>query len=306
MPDELQVGAVFAGYRIEGLLARGGMGAVYRARDQGGDEVALKVIAATMADDLLFRKRFEREARLAAGLHHPNLIPVVGSGEVDGTLYLASRLVDGLNLHEVVVSEGPLSARAAGRMTSQVASALDAAHAEGLFHRDVKPGNVVIEGTPDSGTAYLTDFGLSRHVLSTSGLTREGQWIGTLDQAAPEQLQGEELDHLVDVYALGCVLYESLTGEVVFPRDRDVQKMAAHLGEQPPAVSAARPGLEPFDEVVRRALEKRPEDRFQSAGELGRAAVEAAARTADPDERPRPRPRSPGSPAAAGDAPTAA
>jgi serine/threonine protein kinase len=307
MAAELRGGVRFAGYRVEGLLARGGMGAVYRARDERtGDEVALKVIASEMADDLLFRRRFEREARLAAALHHPHVIPLVDSGEFEGTLFIATKLVDGLNLHEVITAEGPLSPRAAARVIEQVASALDAAHADGLFHRDVKPGNVVIEGTPATGTAYLTDFGLSRQVLSTSGLTRPGQWVGTLDQAAPEQLQAEDVDHRVDVYALGCVLYETLTGEVPFPRARDVQKMSAHLSEKPPAVSALRPRAEAFDVVVRRALAKRPEDRYQSAGELGRAAVEAASRTPDPDERGSPLGSRPTSPAAAGDAPTAA
>jgi serine/threonine protein kinase len=311
MAAELQAGARFAGYRIDGLLARGGMGAVYRACDEAtGHELALKVIAAEIADDLIFRRRFEREARLAALLDHPHVVPVLDSGDFEGTLFIATKLIDGLNLHEVIAVEGPLSARAAARVTEQVASALDAAHAEGLFHRDVKPGNVLLEGTPAGGTAYLADFGLSKHMLSTSGLTRAGQWVGTIDQAAPEQLQAADVDHRVDVYALGCVLYEMLTGEVPFPRARDVRKMIAHLTEEPPAVSDFRPRAEAFDDVVRRALAKRPEDRYPSAGKLARAAVEAASRTPDPDEQAPPALRSrrefPGGSAAAGDAPTAA
>jgi serine/threonine protein kinase len=310
MAAELEAGARFAGYRIEGLLARGGMGIIYRARQENGDVVALKVIATEMADDLYFRRRFEREIRLAAGLHHPHVIPLLDSGEFEGRLFIATQLIDGLNLHEVIAVEGPLAPRTAAHLIEQIASALDAAHAKGLLHRDVKPGNILLEGQQAETTAYLTDFGLSKHVLSTSGLTRAGQWVGTVDYAAPEQLQAIDVDHRVDVYALGCVLYETLTGEVPFARARDVQKMIAHIGEAPPAVSERRPGAEAFDGVVRCALAKSPDDRYPSAGELARAAAEAAARTPDPDGRESPAtgvPRgSSARPAAAGDAPTAA
>ena len=195
-------------------------------------------------------------------------------------------------------------------MIEQVASALDAAHAEGLFHRDVKPANILLEGPSADGTAYLTDFGLSKHVLSTSGLTRADQWVGTIDYVAPEQLQAMDVDHRVDVYALGCVLYETLTGQVPFSRARDVQKMIAHISETPPAVSELRPGAEAFDGVVRRALAKSPAERYPSAGELARAAAEAAARTPDPDGREPPTTGAqdglPTTRGAAGDSPTAA
>jgi serine/threonine protein kinase len=311
MAPELNAGAHFAGYRIEGLLARGGMGVVYRARaDENGHLVALKLISAEMAEDLLFRRRFEREIRLAASLDHPNVIPLIDSGEFEDTLFIATKLVDGLNLHEVVAVEGPLPARTCARVIEQVASALDAAHGQGLLHRDVKPGNIVLEGRPTHDTAYLTDFGLSKHVLSKSGLTRAGHWVGTVDYAAPEQLQATAVDHRVDIYALGCVLYEALTGEVPFPRAREVQKMIAHIGDAPPYVSNLRPGAEAFDSVVCRALAKSPDDRYSSAGELARDAVAAAAKTSDADEeqstandrRSGPQP----TPAAADDAPTVA
>jgi serine/threonine protein kinase len=273
---ELSEGAIFAGYRIEGLLARGGMGTVYRARDpQNERPAALKVIGSRMADDVSFRRRFAREVRLAAQLDHPHVVPVIDSGEFDGTLYMVSALIDGRNLQQLLELDGPLPPSAATRLIDQIGSALDAAHALGLLHRDVKPGNVLLEGSAEQGTAYLTDFGLSRHVASTSGLTRAGTWVGTIDYAAPEQLQGLDCDHRVDVYGLGCVLYEALTGAVPFPRDREVRKMIAHITEPPPAVSRLRAEAGAFDEVVARAMAKAPDDRYATAGELGSAAAAA-------------------------------
>jgi serine/threonine-protein kinase len=301
----LEAGSDFAGFRVDGLLAAGGMGVVYRAREiESGRPVALKLIGVELAHDETFRRRFEREARLAAELDHPNVVPVVASGEHDGALYMASALIEGLNLHEAI-AESELTARAAANVVGQVAAALDAAHARGLLHRDVKPGNVLLDGSPGGGTAYLTDFGLSKHVSSQSGLTRTGRWVGTVDYAAPEQLQAADMDLRVDVYALGCVLYEALTGEVPFPRARELQKMIAHIGEPPPAVSARRPGAASFDAVVQRAMAKEPEERFESAGTLGQAAREAATECGeDESDEPRTAP-APGRPAP-GDAPTAA
>jgi serine/threonine protein kinase len=273
MSADLEAGGRFAGYRIDALLAHGGMGTVYRARDpDAGRPVALKVITSKMAEDVSFRRRFEREVRLAAQIEHPHVVPLIDSGELDGTLFMVSQLIDGRNLEEVLADEGPLSPAAATRVLGQVASALDAAHALGLLHRDVKPQNVLLEGSSEQSHAYLTDFGLSKHVASTSGLTRAGSWVGTIDYAAPEQLQGLDCDHRVDVYALGCVLYQMLTGEVPFPKARSVQKMIAHISEPPPAVSRLRPEAEALDGVVTRAMAKLPEDRFGTAGELGAAA----------------------------------
>ncbi len=276
MTGELEEGERFAGYRIVGLLARGGMGTVYRASDEAGQRVALKVITSKMAEDVSFRRRFEREVRLATQMEHPHVVPLLDSGELEGTLFMVSRLIDGRDLGEVLSTEGLLSIGAAARVTGQVGSALDAAHALGLLHRDVKPQNVLLEGSPEDCTAYLTDFGLSKHVASTSGLTRAGSWVGTIDYAAPEQLQGLDCDHRVDVYALGCVLYETLTGEVPFPKARSVQKMIAHITEPPPAVSHLRPDAAAFDEVVARAMAKLPDDRFGTAGGVGDAAIAAS------------------------------
>jgi serine/threonine protein kinase len=304
MTAELESGDVFAGFQVEEPLAAGGMGVVYCAREvETSRPVALKLIAAELAHDATFRRRFEREARLAAQLDHPNVVPVIASGEHAGTLYIATALIEGFNLEEAIVA-GPLSPRAVARIADQLGAALDAAHEQGLLHRDVKPGNVLLDGPPETGTAYLTDFGLSKHVGSLSGLTRTGRWVGTVDYAAPEQLQAMEVDRRVDVYAFGCVLYEALTGEVPFERARELQRMIAHIGEPPPAVSALRPAAAPFDPVVQRAMAKDPGDRFESAGALARAAQEAAAACGD-EPPPADGTEARGRPAA-GDSPTAA
>ena len=305
MATGVQIGSDFSGYRVEALVGRGGMGSVYRAVEPGTDRaVALKVIAGELADDSYFRQRFAREARLAATLDHPHVVPILDSGESEGRLFIVMPLIDGLDLHAVIAFEGTLAPQIAATIVAQVGAALDAAHTRGLLHRDVKPGNVLLEGWPDLSTAFLTDFGLSKHVLSQSGLTRTGRWVGTLDYAAPEQLQAAEVDHRVDVYALGCVLFEALTGSVPFPKERQVQKMIAHISQPPPLVSALVPQAAPFDAVVRRAMAKRPEDRHASAGELGEAALTAGGAVP-------PAPREGGShaatlpPRAPGDAPTA-
>jgi serine/threonine protein kinase len=287
MGAELDEGGRFAGYRIDGLLARGGMGTVYRAHAGEGETIALKVITAQMAEDLAFRQRFEREVRLAAQVDHPHVVPLLDSGEHEGTLYMVSRLIDGRDLAQVLTADGRLSPAAAAHVTGHIGAALDAAHGLGLLHRDVKPQNVLIEGSPEQGNAYLTDFGLSKHVASTSGLTRAGSWVGTIDYASPEQLQGLDCDHRVDVYALGCVLYEMLTGEIPFPKARSVQKMIAHISEPPPAVSTLVAAAGAFDQVVAGAMAKLPDDRFETAGALAAAAAVASGggQHGQPEER---------------------
>lgn len=278
MPVELTPSSTFAGYRIERELARGGMGVVYRAtRIADGASVALKVVNPEHAADARFRRRFEREGRLAAGLDHPHLVPLYEAGVRDGVAYLAMAFIEGADLETLLAERGPLHPRFAAGIVSQVGSALDAAHAPGLVHRDVKPGNVLLEPRQGGVHAYLTDFGLSKQVDSQSGLTRTGHWIGTLDYASPEQLQTEAIDHRTDVYALGCVLHEALTGTVPYPRSRDVDKMIAHITGPPPAASKANPAVpEAFDGVVRKAMARLPDDRYQSAGQLARGALEAA------------------------------
>jgi hypothetical protein len=265
-------GTLFAGHRIEAVAGRGGMGVVYRATQLALDRVvALKVVAPDLVEDATVRARFLRESKIAASLEHPHVLPIYYAGEEDGVAYIAMRYVEGDDLRSLVRREGALPPARAARIVAQVASALDAAHAAGLVHRDVKPANVLL-GPEDH--VYLTDFGLTKHALSMSGQTREGQWVGTLDYVAPEQIRGERVDARADVYALGCVLVYALTGAPVFRRDRDEAKLWAHLSA-PPDPPSARGVPAAFDAVVLRALAKRPEERQPSAGDLGRAALAA-------------------------------
>jgi streptogramin lyase len=272
---ELASGTLFAGHRIEGVAGRGGMGVVYHATHLALERtVALKVIAPALVDDSAARQRFLRESKLAASLDHPNVIPVYYTGEEDGVAYIAMRYVQGWDLRSLVREEGRLAPARAAQIIAQVGAALDAAHAAGLIHRDVKPGNILL--TADDHV-YLSDFGLSKHALSLDGATRSGHWVGTLDYVAPEQIRGDRVDARADVYALGCVLAFALTGVPPFQREGDEAKLWAHLTERPPAPSDRVPGLPPaLDSAVARALAKRPDDRYPSAGDLGRAAVAAA------------------------------
>ena len=267
-----------AGHRIESVAGRGGMGVVYRATHLALNRVvALKLIAPELAEDPEFRQRFKRESETAASLDHPNVVPIYTAGEEDGLLYVTMRFVEGTDLREMIAQRGRLDPREAARIVSQIASALDAAHGRGLVHRDIKPANVLIDGAQGAAHAYLTDFGLTKRASSQTGLTKTGMMVGTLDYIAPEQLQGATVDARADVYALGCVLYEALTGQVPYPRDSEPAKMWAHMGEPPPTPSGVAPNLSaPFDEVVARAMAKDPDDRFLSAGDLGRATVAAA------------------------------
>ena len=268
MAAAMEPGTVLAGHRIERLLGRGGMGVVYRALEPESDRlVALKVIAPELAGDVVFRRRFEREARLARRIDHPHALPVHEAGEVDGVLFLSMRYVDGTDLEALIGSAGALPPRLAAAFIAQVGGALYAAHELGLVHRDVKPANVLVDRAADGvAHAWLTDFGLTKAVGSKSGLTRTALWVGTVDYAAPEQLQGGEVDARADVYALGCVLFEALTGHVPFPRDREVSKIMAHIREPPPAVTAVAASAPPaFDAIVRRAMAKDPAQRHASA-----------------------------------------
>lgn len=278
---ELTPGTEFADHVIRGVLGRGGMGVVYRATHIPLDrEVALKVIAPGFSDDDEFRRRFRREFRATASIQHPNVIPVFHAGEADGLLYVTMRFVDGTDLARLLREEQRLEPARAARLIAQVADALDAAHRAGIVHRDVKPANVLIDGE----TAVLTDFGLMKDTRSTTQLTNAGTVIGTFDYAAPEQLQEGDVDARADVYALGGVLYQALTGKVPYPRETAAATMLAHLDSPPPSVLSILPDAsERLGEVVRRAMAKDPAARYPSAGDLGRAvlaAVEDAPATA--------------------------
>ncbi len=275
--DDLLPGESFAGCRIEAVAGRGGMGVVYRATQLAlSRRVALKVVAPEGVADRDFTDRFGREVRMAASIDHPNIVPVYGAGEEAGRLYLVMRYVDGTDLQALVRRAGRLDpARAAG-IVAQVAAGLDAAHASGLVHRDVKPANVLLTTSSGVDHIYLTDFGLTVEVSSGTRMTTTGQWIGSVDYMAPEQLRAEPVDARTDVYALGGVLYAALTGEAPFSRGTVPQTIAAHLSDPPPRPTALAPVDAAFDAVIARALAKDPADRYRSAGDLGRAAQAAA------------------------------
>jgi YVTN family beta-propeller protein len=265
-------GSVVAGYRIEDVAGRGSMGVVYRATQLVLQRpVALKLIATEVAHDGSFRERFKRESQLAASIDHPNVIPIYEAGEVDGSLFLAMRYVEGTDLGALVAAEGTLAPARAVGIVAQVAAGLSAAHALGLVHRDVKPANVLIAAGEDEHV-YLADFGLTKHASSAPGLTKAGMFVGTLDYSAPEVIRGEGADARADVYALGCVLFHCLTGRPPFVRDSEVATMYAHLHDAAPAPGTIAGAAAVLDAVVAKALTKDPDERHATASELGRAA----------------------------------
>ena len=276
----LDPGTIFAGHRIEAVAGSGGMGIVYRATQLALDiTVALKVMAPELADDQDFRARFQRETKLAAMVDHPNLIPVRHAGEEGGLLYVTMRYVEGTDLRRMIDEESPLDPVLVATVISQVAGGLAAAHAEGLVHRDVKPANILIERTGRATKAYLTDFGLTRRSASTEQLTKTGSLLGTLDYVAPEQIQGTEIDGRADIYALGCTLFQALTGRPPFTVEGEVPKIFAHLNEPPPSAIELRPDLAPaIDPVIARAMAKDREDRYRSALDFARELDEAVGR----------------------------
>lgn len=282
-------GATIAGFRLLARLGEGATGTVYRAEAADGRVVALKVLAPALARDDRFRRRFLRESRIAAGLRHPCVVPVLDSGEADGTLYLSMELVDGADLRTVLRRDGRLEPERAIRILAKVADALDAAHAAGLVHRDVKPANVLLEGSPPDERVLVCDFGLARHASSLESLTSERALVGTVDYVSPEQVEGGSVDGRSDVYSLGCVLYETLTGERPFDRDTELATIYAHLNEAAPRPSHARPELPAaLDEVIATALAKSPDERYASAGELmqdARRALRSPARLRVPRRR---------------------
>jgi serine/threonine-protein kinase len=267
-----RVGTVFGKYKITGVLGKGGMGEVYEAYDNEiGRAVALKIIKSEYANDRTYRTRFERESHCAAMLQEPHVIPIHGFGEIDGSLFIDMRLVRGTDLQSLL-GKFPIDPSRAVAVIVQVAAALDAAHAEGLIHRDVKPQNIIV--TP-ADFAYLVDFGIAE-VKGDTRLTVAGATIGSWAYMAPERFMGQELTAAVDVYALTCVLYEALTGQMPFPVRTSDALAAAHLNSPPPRPSATNPKVPPvLDDVIARGMAKEPDDRYGSAGALGRAASRA-------------------------------
>jgi serine/threonine-protein kinase len=251
-------------YRIEGIVGVGRMGVVYLAIDSiTGRAVALKVLREEVAIDPVYRERFRREGELLAALNHAHIIPIYGMGEVDGELYIASRLVS--STLRSAINAGPLTVDVAMNTIACVASALDAAHAIGVVHRDVKPANVLMDPGPE---VFLGDFGLARDPEGAA-LTVPGQVLGTIDYMAPELLDGERVGSATDVYGLACLAIETLTGTVPYLRDTDAATMYAHIVEPPPSVRARRPELpRALDDVLAVGMAKDPDDRQASAGAL--------------------------------------
>ena len=271
----IAAGDVVAGYEIGALAGRGGMGEVFRARDVRLERpVALKLLAERLSDDDGFRERMLRESRLAASLDHPNVVPIYEAGDAEGRLFIAMRFVDGVDLRALLRREGPLEPARAIAIATQVADALDAAHAKGLVHRDVKPSNVLLDQQAGREHVYLADFGLTQSVSDTG--PADGQLMGTVDYVAPEQIRGDRVDGRADVYALGCLLFEALTGSLPFSGASDVAVVYAHLSEEPPRASERRPGLRSeVDAVLAGAMAKDPEDRPDTCRALVEATREA-------------------------------
>jgi serine/threonine-protein kinase len=269
-----RIGSELLGYRIEALIGRGGMSAVYRAEDlRLKRNVALKLLASELAEDDRFRERFLRESQLAASIDHPHIVPIYEAGEVDGQLYIAMRYVEGSDLKRLLREEGALEPRRALQLLTQLADALDAAHERGLVHRDVKPSNALLDS---AAHLYLADFGLTKSASDRSALTITGRIIGTVDYAAPEQIEGKPVDGRADVYSLGCLLYECVTGEVPFLRDSELAVLWGHVHESPPKASERNPHLpRPIDSVIARALAKSPEKRYETCGDLIEASRKA-------------------------------
>jgi serine/threonine protein kinase len=258
------IGTKFGSYQIDSVLGQGGMGTVYRAVHEGLQrEVALKVLAENFAQDPTFRRRFVRESQLSASIDHPNIVPVYDAGELNGKLYLVTKLIVGSTLKELVVQTGPLHPRRTVAILSQIASALDTSHDSGLIHRDVKPQNILVQkSSKGEHRAFLTDFGLTKHSESSSGITETGTFLGTVDYAAPEQIAGEAIDGRTDLYALACVAYELLSGKVPYDKGSDMANLFAHQSEVPPPLAGDALGLsESVDLVIQKAMSLRKADR---------------------------------------------
>ncbi len=273
----LERGTELGGYRIEEQIGAGGMGIVYRVTNVALNRIyALKVLAPELAEDEQFRGRFQREMRIAASLDHPNVVRIHYAGEREGFLFLAMDYVHGEDLRELILRDGALDPGRAVEILSQIASALDAAHSNGLVHRDIKPGNILLTVRDGEERAYLTDFGLAKRSNTLAELTVVGSVVGTADYMAPEQVTGDPTDARSDIYSLGCVFFEMLTGKVPYEREKTLATMFAHVHDPLPKLEAPLADTYPeFTPVLERAMAKRPGDRYLSAGDLARDATAA-------------------------------
>jgi serine/threonine protein kinase len=268
-----RIGSQIGEYNVDAVLGEGGMGKVYTATGPGGDRVALKLVKDDYARDETFRRRFYREARIAQTVQHPNVVPVLTTGEVDGLPYMAQRFIEGMSLDDKLKRDGPLDVETAARICTDVAAGLEALWAAGMVHRDVKPANILLD---EHGRAYITDFGLAKDTQG-SLLTLPGQALGSMDYMAPEQIRGEPVCAATDIYALGCVMYESMVGQPLFAKVQGMRILWAHLQDAPPDPRSIRPDIpERFARTLLVALEKDAADRPQSAGEYARMLAAAA------------------------------
>jgi predicted Ser/Thr protein kinase len=271
----LDRGSVIGGYRIDGLISRGGMGVVYRATNVALNRIyALKVLAPELSDDEQFRERFRREMRTAASLNHRNVVGIHYAGEHEGQLFLVMDFIYGTDLRQLLHQSGALEIDRAVELLGQVASALDAAHAKGLVHRDVKPANVLVTVEDGEEHAYLADFGLAKRSDTIGALTQTGGVVGTVNYMAPEQVTGGATDARTDIYALGCTFFHMLTGNVPYERDNSLATLFAHVHDPPPPISGELAELYPtFGEVIEQAMAKDPDRRYGSAGDFARDAA---------------------------------
>jgi serine/threonine-protein kinase len=268
-----RIGSQIGDYNVDDLLGEGGMGKVYTATGPDGGKVALKLVKDDYARDETFRRRFYREARIAQTVKHPNVVPVLETGEVDGLPYMAQRFIDGMSLDDKLKRDGPLDAQTAVQVCTDVAAGLEALWAAGMVHRDVKPANILLD---ESGRAYITDFGLAKDTQG-SLLTLPGQALGSMDYMAPEQIRGEPVSQATDIYALGCVMYESMCGQPPFAEVQGMRILWAHLQDPPPDPRTRRPDMsDEFVKVLLSALEKDAANRPQTAGEYARMLAAAA------------------------------
>jgi serine/threonine protein kinase len=276
MPPEIALeprpGDSLGPYRITRVIGRGRMGIVFEGTEDGGEPVAVKVVTTELSQDEVFLRRFRREVQAAQKIEHDNVVPVLAHGEEGGLPYLVQRLIPGGSLADRVAASGPLSVEDAVRLLGAAASGIDALHAAGLVHRDIKPGNILLDGD----TPYVSDFGLAKD-SQASNLTRPGQALGSLDYMSPEQIRGEDVSPATDIYSLGCVMFEVLTGTPPFGGRPSMRVLFAHLQEPPPDLSAIRPDINAATaRAITRALEKEPEDRPASAADYVSGVARAA------------------------------
>jgi len=278
MSDQLSDGpldqARIGDYVVERLLGEGGMGQVYEATAPDGARVALKLVKSDLARDETLRRRFQREARIAQTVKHPNVVPLIATGEHEGRPYIVQRFIDGLPLDQKLERDGPLDTASALGIGADVAAGLEALWAAGMVHRDVKPANILLD---EGGRGYITDFGLSKDTQAGSLLTRPGQALGSMDYMAPEQIRGDPLSAATDIYALGCVMHECICGRPPFAEVQGMRVLWAHLQDEPPDPCRLRSDMSPqFGRTLMLALAKDPDERPQSAGEYVRMLAAAA------------------------------